>query len=97
MKKLALFVLSVPLAWMPFPASAFDVDMSTVTCAELFASDDDEATAYLFWLDGWLAGQANDTTFDEELLYDQIIGIAEVCADNPNLSVMNAAEEYLVD
>jgi acid stress chaperone HdeB len=77
------------------PARAELLDMSTVTCAQLAEFGEDEGAWFLIWLDGWLAGQADTTTVDREQIEEQIDGIAEVCNDKPELSVMNAAKEFL--
>jgi hns-dependent expression protein A (HdeA). len=69
--------------------------MSTVTCEQLAGMNEDEVAWYLVWLDGWLAGQADDTMLDVEALGAQIDGIAKECQENPAISVINAAKKYL--
>lgn len=71
------------------------IDMSTVTCEQMESMDADTIAWYLVWLDGWLAGQADETTLDVDQLGAQIDGIAAKCAENPSLSVINAAKAYL--
>lgn len=77
------------------PASAGVIDMSTATCGELLSSSDEDAGTFLFWLDGWFAGQADDTTIDEEALEGLITRIIVLCADNPGLSVLNAYDQSI--
>lgn len=77
------------------PAKADSVDMSTITCAAFAEIDTDSGAFILTWLDGWLAGQADNTVMDPEALGDQIDGIAKVCEEHPELSLMNAAKQYL--
>lgn len=79
------------------PAKAEMLDMSTVTCAQLASMKEDEVAWFLIWLDGYLAGQADSTQLDIEQLGAQIDGIAGVCGDKPDLSVLNAAKEYLAE
>lgn len=79
----------------PVAARAEKLDMSTVTCEQLAGMTEDQVAWYLIWLDGWLAGQADDTTLDVEALGAQIDGIAKECQENPSLSVINAAKAYL--
>ena len=78
-------------------ANAQLMDLSTIICEELFEASDDDAAVFIFWLDGWFAGQADDTTLDLDVLEDQIMQLALVCAQNPALSVMNAAREVIDD
>jgi len=77
------------------PARADMVDMSTITCAQLAAMNEEEGSFFLIWLDGWLAGQEDATTMDPDALKEQIDGIAQKCTETPELSVINAAKAYL--
>lgn len=81
----------------PVPANAQLMDLSTVTCEEFFEANEDDATLFMFWLDGWMAGQADDTTLDLAVLEEQVLEMAVICAQNPGLSVMNAAREVVED
>jgi len=77
------------------PARADMIDMSTITCAQLAAMNEEEGSFFLIWLDGWLAGQEDATTMDPDALKEQIDGIAQKCTETPELSVINAAKAYL--
>lgn len=91
-------LLSTALALAAFgPAKAESVDMSTITCASFADIDNDTGAFILIWLDGWLAGQSDNTVLDPDTLSEQIDGIAEVCEEQPELSLMNAAKQYLGD
>lgn len=94
MKKLALSAMT---AWLSISAPAFaeKLDMSTVTCTQLAAMNEDEIAWYLIWLDGWLAGQADNTMLDIDELGAQIDGIGKACEAAPESSVINAAKAYL--
>lgn len=89
------FAFAAALVFAALPARAEMLDMSTVTCGQIAEFNEDDAAWFLIWLDGWLAGQADDTTVDIDAIGDQIDGIANVCGEKPDLSVMNAAKEYL--
>jgi len=93
MKRFALAALLATAAFLP--ARADMLDMSTVTCTQLSEMQGDEGAWFLIWLDGWLAGQSDSTEVNIADLNAQIDGIAKVCAEKPDLSVMNAAKEYL--
>jgi hypothetical protein len=77
------------------PAFAESVDMSTITCEQVMASSQDDATTTLIWLDGWLAGQADNTMLDPDDLGKQVEGILGVCQENGAMSLINAAKQYL--
>lgn len=77
------------------PARADTIDMSTITCDALAGMSEDQIAWFLIWLDGWLAGQADDTLLDVEQLGAQIDGIAANCEQMPEMSVINAAKAYL--
>ncbi len=93
MKRLAATALLAFAALVP--AKAEMLDMSTITCTQLASMNESEGSWFLVWLDGYLAGQADSTELDIEQLGAQIDGIAEVCQQKPDLSVINAAKEYL--
>ena len=79
------------------PAFAQAVDMSTITCEEILAGSTDDATDVLVWLDGWLAGQADNTMLDADEMGKQVEGILGVCQANGTMSLMNAAKQYLAE
>ncbi len=69
--------------------------MSTITCEQILSSNQDDVTTILIWLDGWLAGQADNTMLDPDQLGKQVEGILGVCQTNGAMSVINAATQYL--
>ena len=92
------FSLGVALFTMlVVPAFAESVDMSTITCEQTLAGNTDDMTTTLIWLDGWLAGQADDTMLDPDQLGKQVEGILTVCQENASMSLMNAAKQYLAE
>ena len=95
MKKLVFAAFAACAAFAVLPAKAEKLDMSTVTCTQLAAMNEDEIAWYLIWLDGWLAGQADNTMLDIDELGAQIDGIGKACEAAPESSVINAAKAYL--
>lgn len=92
------FLLSVAaLSAMAAPAFSESVDMSTITCEQVMTSNQDEVTTVLIWLDGWLAGQADNTMLDPDEMGKQVEGILGVCEANASMSLMNAAKEFLAE
>lgn len=78
-------------------ALAEPFDMSTITCEQVMTYNEEEATTTLIWLDGWLAGQADNTMLEPEELGKQVEGILTVCQENASMSLMNAAKQYLAE
>jgi acid stress chaperone HdeB len=95
MKLAITAALAATILSLSAPARADMVDMSTVTCAQLAEFGEEDGSMFLIWLDGWLAGQSDNTTLNVSDLEAQINGIAEKCGETPELSVMNAAKAYL--
>jgi hypothetical protein len=92
----SLFTTSLLTAGLAIsPAFAESVDMSTITCEQVMSSSQDDATTTLIWLDGWLAGQADNTMLDPDDLGKQVEGILSVCQENGAMSLINAAKQYL--
>ncbi len=81
------------LTSVPHAAKAELVDMSTLTCAQLMALEQADATFFLAWMDGWLAGQADNTTIEVDDLEAQIEEIVGICTDSPELGAMTAAKQ----
>jgi acid stress chaperone HdeB len=77
------------------PALAESIDMSTITCEQLVNGSGEDAGNLLIWVDGWLAGQADETMLDADTLGAQVEGIITICGENPTMSMMNAAKQYL--
>ncbi len=95
---LTVSLVTLGLAASPaFVSTAFaeSVDMSTITCEQVMSSSQDDATTTLIWLDGWLAGQADNTMLDPDDLGKQVEGILSVCQENGAMSLINAAKQYL--
>ena len=67
------FVLAAMSA-LNAPAFAQSVDMSTLTCEQTLAGNTEDMTTTLIWLDGWLAGQADNTMLDPDQLGKQVEG-----------------------
>ena len=90
-------LLSLVLAGCVAPSMvmAQPSDMSTILCEEIMASNTEDAVDVLIWLDGWLAGQANNTMLDGSQLENQVAGIMSVCQQTPSMSLMNAAKQYV--
>lgn len=77
------------------PAFAEKVDMSTITCAQLMASSQDDIGTMLVWMHGYLGGQNEDTMLDLKEFEQGAKDIGEYCAKNPETSLLNAVQEMM--
>ena len=73
-------------------AIAQTADISTITCADLSTMQPDGITTLMFWIDGYMGGQAEDPTFDLERLGANIDGAVALCAESPDLTVMEVLQ-----
>ena len=85
-------ILALSLA-SPAPVAASSVDMRDATCADLTNLNEAEAGAMLFWLDGYLSGISDDTTFDSENLERFALNMGTYCASNPDVGILTAAKK----
>lgn len=93
--KSALCTIALLAALAATPAAAETIDMSTITCEQMTSGTGEDAGNLLIWVDGWLAGQADETMLDADTLGAQVEGIITICGENPQMSIINAAKQYL--
>lgn len=88
MKSIALgSVVALALAGAALAQSA---DVSSITCNDLVSMDQDGITTLMFWIDGYMGGSADDSTFDLDRLGANIDGALSLCENNPDMTVMDA-------
>jgi hypothetical protein len=73
-------------------AIAQTADISTITCADLDTMDADGITTLMFWIDGYMGGQADDPTFDLDRLGANIDGAIALCAEGPDRTVLEVLQ-----
>ncbi len=90
MKKLlmALCVLSVMAVANVAPAQ----DMAKLTCAEFTAASIEHRTMLLFWVDGYLSSESDNTVMDDEWIETLGKHLVSYCAQNPPKTIMDAIE-----
>jgi hypothetical protein len=69
------------------------VDMSTITCAQLMTMKPEESTFMLTWVNGYMAGTAEEMSMDPDALGKAVADTVTYCQENQEMSVMNAAKE----
>lgn len=70
-------------------ASAQPVDIATLTCADLTTLDAEAIAIVFYWLDGYVGGQAEDTSFDLQRLLANMEGSKKLCDQDPSSTVMD--------
>lgn len=65
-------------------AKAETFDVAEVTCYDLARAEEDDAIALMVWIDGFLAGMAEDTRFNEEWIERLALDVEAECDRNPN-------------
>lgn len=87
MKKLSALVLAgVLVANM---ASAEAADVATIKCSDLATMPPESISMLLAWIDGYMGGEATDTSFDVERLQANIDGAAKACGETPDATLMD--------
>lgn len=71
-----------------------ELDMSTITCAQLLAMTQAAQSGFIFWIDGYLAGAADDLTLSSARVSANIAEVNRVCAASPNRSVLDIVRKY---
>lgn len=71
-----------------------ELDMSTITCAQLLAMTEAAQSGFIFWIDGYLAGAADDLTLNSTRVSANIAEVNRVCAASPNRSVLDIVRKY---
>jgi acid stress chaperone HdeB len=95
MKSIYMMVAAVGLTLASAPAHAVVLDLSTVTCQQFIEGNKDEITMVLTWLDGWYKGDEDEAIIDTDVFVKNAKKFGTFCAENPNISVVNAAEKIL--
>ena len=89
----ALFaaVLTLPSA----PAKATVLDLSTMTCKQFVEGSEDQIKMVLTWLDGWYNGDEDEAIIDTDKFVANAKQFGGVCAANPTISIVTAADRIL--
>ena len=88
---LASCISSAPVAAAEEPV---EVDMSTITCEQLMTKSEGAQSGIIFWIDGYLAGSADDLMLNLERMTANIAEVNRVCAASPKRSVLDIVKKY---
>ncbi len=93
MKKIFVTALMLTFMAMAGVASAQTQDMAKVKCAEFNQGDQNVKTYIVFWLDGYMSAQSDNTEMSDEWVKKLSMHMGGYCAKNPNKTIMEAVEE----
>jgi len=96
MKKLMILTMAAMLSGA-IPASAQQLDMSTVKCKDFVASSKENIGLMLMWLQGYYSDEDASPIVDFDKMMKDAQKLGEYCAKNPDHSVITAADEALDD
>lgn len=86
MKKLAAAAL---VGFLAAPAAfAESTDIAAITCGDLASMPPEGISMVLTWIDGYMGGAAEDTTFDVDRLQANIDGAIAACGADANANLM---------
>ncbi len=74
------------------PAFAQDTDMATIKCSEFLKSNQNDMTMLIFWIDGYISAQSDNTVISDEWMTKLGTHLGSYCATNPNNTIMQAIE-----
>ena len=88
---LAACMSSAPVA---AAEESVEVDMSTITCEQLTTKSEGAQTSFIFWIDGYLAGSADDLMLNLDRMAANLAEVNRVCAESPKRSVLDIVKKY---
>ena len=77
------------------PASAQQVDLSTIHCKEFFEGSQDRISYVVMWLDGYYQSEDDPPVVDFDRMKKKVEALAIYCAKNPTHGLITAADEVL--
>ena len=95
MKTIVAMLFAAILALSSAPAKATVLDLSTMTCKQFIESGEDEIKMVLTWLDGWYNGDEDEAIIDTDKFVANAKQFGGVCAANPTISIVTAADRIL--
>lgn len=78
------------------PGNAQLVDLSTLRCKQFIELPKETLNAVTLWLDAYLTDEEESAVIDFDKMKDKTGRLAAYCAQNPETSLMTAAENVMV-
>ncbi|QEP42907.1 hypothetical protein D5085_07085 [Ectothiorhodospiraceae bacterium BW-2] len=86
--------LALALA-LPFTAHAWEYDMAEFTCGDI--DSEETAAMVLFWLDGYISAEKDDTTVSQEWFEELGTILSSGCYNEPTKKVLDVIYEKYLD
>jgi acid stress chaperone HdeB len=77
------------------PGNAQLVDLSTLTCQQFIELPKETVNAVTMWLDGHLTDEEDPAVVDFDKMKHKAERLAAYCGQNPEMSLMTAAENIM--
>ncbi len=94
--KVASAILVVAALLTAAPADAQVVDLSALSCKQFIELPKETLNAVTLWLDAFLTDEEETAVIDFDKMKDKAERLAAYCAQNPETSLMTAAENIMV-
>jgi acid stress chaperone HdeB len=88
-------VLVAIVLFLPDPASAQVIDLSTIKCKDFLDSSKETVGYIMMWLDGYFTGEDEPAAVDFDQMKHKGEKLGEYCAKNPTHGLLAAAEEVM--
>jgi acid stress chaperone HdeB len=77
----------------PIPASATDIDLSTMTCKQFQSASKDDIGIILAWLDGYYKDEDDPPIIDTDHFVDNAKKLGQYCSANPDIGLITATDK----
>ena len=94
--KVASTVLVAAALLAAAPADAQVVDLSTLSCKQFIELPKETLNAVTLWLDAYLTDEEESAVIDFDKMKGKAERLAAYCTQNPEMSLMTAAENVMV-
>lgn len=88
------FLVSLALSTPAF-AKGEQVDLAKMTCAEAAEEGAEFVTVLIFWIDGYLSKEMNDTVMTPEWLKELGAAVTTSCEQNPSKPLLDLVREQV--
>ncbi len=90
MKKFIVCALLTAFMGFAGVASAQDQDLAAMPCGEFVKADAQTLQLIIFWIDGYMSAQSENTIMSEEWIKKLSFHMGSYCAKNPKHTIMQA-------
>jgi len=94
--KVASAVLVAAALLAAAPAHAQVIDLSTLRCKQFIELPKETLNAVTLWLDAYLTDEEESAIIDFDKMKGKADRLTAYCAQNPEMSLMTAAENVMV-